>query len=406
MKKTLFILSSLTVFALAFCIGCQPEEKASQTATANSQELSAPQPVEQEEKASTKPEVAEPVKPAGKIAATVNGVEIMDSAVEERIAPQLQKMASQKQKMPPQYLEQYKQQMRKQALESLIIEELLNEKVKELNITITDQDVEDQIAGLIKSQNLTQEDFEARIVARGMSIDQIKENIKKMPPYKYNKLFGLQLKGKISVTEADAKDYYTQNSAQFQATEQVRASHILIKPDTSDPNTDSNDAKAAAKAKAEELLEKAKQPDADFAQLAKDNSACPSSVKGGDLNFFKRGQMVPEFDKVAFELEPGQISDVVKTQFGYHIIKVTDKKKTSKKSYKEVKEGLISMLKNQKKRTAVREYIESLKAKSDIVYTEPVKQSQPETIKIQPKSTEEKPEKATTEDKPATGKVD
>ncbi|RLB85525.1 MAG: hypothetical protein DRH24_01855 [Deltaproteobacteria bacterium] len=237
-----------------------------------------------------------------------------------------------------------------------------------------------------------------------MSIDQLKENIKKSLPY--NKLFEPQFEGKIDVTETEANDYYNKNSAQFQVPEQVRASHILIKPDTSEPNTSLNDAKAAAKAKAEKLLEKAKQPGADFAKLAKDNSSCPSSAKGGDLNFFKRGQMVPEFDKVAFELKPGQISDVVETRFGYHIIKVTDKKEASTKSFEEVKKDLILMLKNKKKQAAVREYIESLKAKADIVYTEPVKQSQPETTKIQPKSTEEKSEKVTTETKPETEKVD
>jgi len=276
--------------------------------------------------------------------------------------------------------------------------------VKELNIIITDQDVEDQIAEFKKAQHFTQENFKAYITDRGLSIDQVKEKIKKS--LLYNKLFEPQFEGKIDVTETEANDYYNKNSAQFQVPEQVRASHILIKPDTSDPNTSPNDAKAAAKAKAEELLKKAKQPGSDFAKLAKDNSSCPSSAKGGDLNFFKRGQMVPEFDKVAFELEPGQISDVVETQYGYHIIKVTDKKEASTKSFEEVKKDLILMLKNQKKQTAVREYIDSLKAKADIVYTEPVKQSQPETTKIQPKSTEEKSEKATTETKSETEKVD
>lgn len=397
MKRTLFILSSLTVFAIAFCIGCQSDQAAKAAETKKIEEATA---VKLEKKA----EVAQPAKPSDKVAATVNGVEIMEGDIEERIAPQLNKMASQKNKMPPQYLEQYKQQMRKQGLESLIVEELLNEKVKELNIIITDQDVEDQIAELIKAQHLTQENFKALITARGISIDQVKENIKKSLPY--NKLFEPLFEGKIDVTEKEAKDYYNKNSAQFQVPEQVRASHILIKPDTSDPNIAPNDAKAAAKAKAEELLEKAKQRGADFAKLAKDNSSCPSSAKGGDLNFFKRGQMVPEFDKVAFELEPGQISDVVETQFGYHIIKVTDKKEASTKSFEEVKKDLILMLKNQKKQTAVREYIDSLKAKADIVYTEPVKQSQPETTKIQPKSTEEKSEKATTEVKPEIEKVD
>jgi len=209
MKRKLFILLSLTVFVLVFCIGCKQDE-AAQTAETKKVEESVAKSEKikkaADEKLETKLEVAETGKSVDKVAATVNGVKIMESAIEERIATQLQKMASQKHKIPPQYLEQYKQKMRKQALERLVIEELLNEKIKKLNIIITDQDVEDQIAELIKAQNLTKKDFEALIAARGMSIDQVKENIKKMLPY--NKLFEPQLEGKIDVYNCSNLDTF------------------------------------------------------------------------------------------------------------------------------------------------------------------------------------------------------
>jgi peptidyl-prolyl cis-trans isomerase D len=105
------------------------------------------------------------------------------------------------------------------------------------------------------------------------------------------------------------------------------------------------------KAKAEELLKKAK-GGADFAELAKANSEDESNAKnGGDLDFFGRGRMVPEFDQVAFALQPGQISDVVKTQYGYHIIKATDKKAASTRSIDEVRQQLTDQLSNERAQT-------------------------------------------------------
>lgn len=112
--------------------------------------------------------------------------------------------------------------------------------------------------------------------------------------------------------------------------EQVRVSHILIRaadfePDVAETPNAQNEAKAAAVAKAEELLEQIRNG-ADFEALAREHSSCPSAAKGGDLGFFPRGRMVSNFEKVAFDLKVGEISDVVETIYGYHIIKVTDRK--------------------------------------------------------------------------------
>ena len=127
---------------------------------------------------------------------------------------------------------------------------------------------------------------------------------------------------KIDVTENDANNYYSGNPKEFETPEQVKASHILIASDTSDTSVDPNDAKAKALAKAEQLLAQLKDG-ADFAELAKANSTCPSASKGGDLGFFSKGDMVAPFEEAAFALEPGQLSDIVETKFGYHIIKRT-----------------------------------------------------------------------------------
>ena len=155
------------------------------------------------------------------------------------------------------------------------------------------------------------------------------------------------LRTRITIPAADVQQAYNTNIEQYSQPEQVRASHILLKTEGKDD--------AAVKAKAEELLKKAK-AGADFAELAKANSEDEGSAKnGGDLDFFGRGRMVPEFDQVAFTLQPGQISDLVKTQYGYHIIKVTDRKAASTRSIDEVRQQLTDQLSYERAQTQANE---------------------------------------------------
>lgn len=151
------------------------------------------------------------------------------------------------------------------------------------------------------------------------------------------------LRAKITPSPQEIEQHYNANIEQFSQPDQVRAQHILLKTEGKDD--------AAVKAQAEDLLKQVK-GGADFAALATKFSEDESSkVKGGDLDFFGRGQMVPEFDKVAFELQPGAISDLVKTQFGYHIIKVTEKRAASQRPLAEVKDQIAEQLKWERAQT-------------------------------------------------------
>ena len=144
------------------------------------------------------------------------------------------------------------------------------------------------------------------------------------------------LRAKTIVPAADIEREYNNNSEQYTTPEQVRASHILLKTEGKDD--------AAVKAKAEELLKQAR-GGADFAELAKKNSEDEASAKnGGDLDYFGRGRMVPEFDQTVFAMQPGTISDVVKTQYGYHIIKLVDKKTATTRPLAEVRQQLNDQL--------------------------------------------------------------
>ena len=153
---------------------------------------------------------------------------------------------------------------------------------------------------------------------------------------KYLLLDREQARQKVVVPPTDVQRHYNENIQQYQTPEQVRASHILLE------TAGKND--ADVKKRAEEILKQVKSG-ADFAELAKKVSEDKGSApNGGDLDYFGRGRMVPEFEQAAFSMQPGQISDLVKSQFGYHIIKVVDKKAGSTRTLEEVRPQIQQQL--------------------------------------------------------------
>ena len=144
------------------------------------------------------------------------------------------------------------------------------------------------------------------------------------------------MRAKINLPQSEIERAYNNNMEQYTTPEQVRASHVLLKTEGKDD--------AAVKAKAEDVLKQAR-GGADFAELAKKYSEDEGSAKnGGDLDYFGRGRMVPEFDQTVFAMQPGQISDLVKTQYGYHIIKLVDKKTATTRSLQEVRQQIVDQL--------------------------------------------------------------
>lgn len=158
--------------------------------------------------------------------------------------------------------------------------------------------------------------------------------------------------GKMTFSESDMQLYYKTHQEEFKTPEMVRARHILIRVDKSV----SEEAKKKAKEKAEQVLKRLRAGE-DFAKLASEFSEDPSSkTKGGDLGFFPRGKMVPDFEKVVFSLKPGEISDVFETPFGFHVIKVEEKKEAAIEPYDKdkVKEKMIAEF----KKARVDEFVE------------------------------------------------
>ena len=150
---------------------------------------------------------------------------------------------------------------------------------------------------------------------------------------------------KVTVTDDEIKAYYEENKAQFVKGESVAASHILV---------DSEE-------KAAQLMAKIEAGEVSFEDAARENSTCPSSQTGGALGEFTKGQMVPEFDQAAFSMEVGEMRGPVKTQFGYHIIKLTAKNEASEMPFEEVKAQLSNAMLQEKRQKAYESKINQLK---------------------------------------------
>jgi peptidyl-prolyl cis-trans isomerase C len=210
------------------------------------------------------------------------------------------------------------------------------------------------------------EEFKKMLQARDMDYEEWKEQISW--GVKLGKLVDVEFGDQLRITDNDANNFYSANIKQYEKPEQVRASHILIRPDKSDPNKDPNEAKAVALAKAQDLLKQIKEEGADFAELAKAHSESTSKDKGGDMGFQPRGAWVASFEKVAFELKVGQISDVVETPYGYHIIKVTDRKEADIKPFEQARDEIIRMLKRKRQGEFFTKYLTQIRAEANVVF--------------------------------------
>jgi peptidyl-prolyl cis-trans isomerase C len=244
------------------------------------------------------------------------------------------------------------------AIDQLVVYRLLSQESKTRGIKVEDSEIDAKIAQ-IRGQFPTQDAFEKALKDRGMTTDTLRKDAR--VDLSVTKLMDAEVATMPGPSDADAKDFYTKNPGQFKEPEQVRASHVLVRVE---PTADAA-AKKKARAEIDAVLKQAKSG-ADFGKLAQQHSQDGSASQGGDLGYFPKGQMVPEFDKASFGLKPGQISDVVTTQFGYHVIKVIDHKPERTVPFEEAQAKIKDYLAGQKKQQHADEFIQALKKKAKI----------------------------------------
>lgn len=269
---------------------------------------------------------------------------------------------------------------KEQVISQLVINTLVNNAIEQNKITVSKAELE-AAEKEISGKFATKEQFLQILKANGASYEDFKRNLEQeIKVKKYVDSIAM-----VSIGEQEALKYYKANPDKFKYPRQVRASHILIaanadliKDKLKKENKDMKDEAinlevkkqmAEAKKKAQDLQLKAKKAPSTFAALAKENSQDTlSAIKGGDLGFFTKEEMVEEFAKAAFSLKPNTISQVIQTPYGYHIIMVTDRKEAGKYTFDQTKKEIIALLENQDKMSIFKNKIAELGKNAKIEY--------------------------------------
>lgn len=288
----------------------------------------------------------------GRIVARVNGQEI--TAGELKQAEKIAFSSKPGMQIPPNLLKDFEQQI----LNQLVGTELLYQASQKTEIKDLDQKTAAKIAE-IKKGFPTQDDYTKKLGEIGLDENALAKSVRH--DLAISEFVNSTIANKITVSEAEIKKFYDDNRKNFNVPEQVRTSHILIGVD---PKAGA-EAKQAARDKAEKLRAELVKG-ADFATLARENSTCPSSKQGGDLGFFGKGRMDPSFEKAAFALKEGELSPVVETRFGYHVIKLVERKKAEEVTFAAAKEKIETYLKSMKTKTAVEAFIGTARSNAKI----------------------------------------
>lgn len=249
-------------------------------------------------------------------------------------------------------------QLEAEVLESMINRELLVQESRKTSSEVTEKDVNEHLEKL-KANYPGDDEFKKILARSNMSEADIKARIK--DELVLQRFIDTRFVQEVTVSDKEMKEFYEQHQAMFKEPEQIRASHILIKVDANATDEE----KAKAKKRLVEIEERLKKGE-DFSTVARELSQCPSNANGGDLGYFRRGQMVKPFEDAAFSLKPGQVSSMVETKFGYHLINVVDKKTERIVDLDEVKDDLRAFLKQQKVRENIGLHVEELKKDSKI----------------------------------------
>ena len=290
--------------------------------------------------------------PGGDVAAKVNGVPITTGELNRSFQAHVQVPYSLVQEDPR------AKEILRQILDNLIDRELLLQQAKSLKMSVTPQQVDTQMQQLIQ-RFPSQEAFEQALTAQNVTLDAVKKDVERQ--LLRQQLVKKEILDKVNVSARDVQAFYEKNKDKYVEEEQIHARHILVKvPQEVNPTDD-----AKLKGKADDAVKRAKKGE-DFATLAKELSDDGSKESGGDLGFFPRGRMVPAFEEAAFALQPGQISEVVRTQFGYHVIKVEERKAGRALPFDEAKEQVQDDLTKEKTYERYQHYMAGLRGKAKV----------------------------------------
>ena len=351
-----YIRAGLIVFCLVTLTlgGCgSKDEKQASTLS----ELQKPEARQTEETVSASPPApADGTSGGSAVVIDVDGSKLTHAQVDTEIK---RIRSAIKKQMPADRLNQAKENARKQVLSDFTAKTLLANEVKRLNISASDAEVKDA------------EEQVKNDLPKGMTIDDLmkKNKITKEQMHedlrfriKITKLVMMQMSGKSKPTDKEINEFYQNNKDKFKVPESVHVRHILVAKAAADDDK----IKAEKKAKAEDFRRQLL-AGANFAEMAKTNSDCPSKETGGDLGVFTRGEMVKQFENAAFSQDINAIGPVVETEYGYHIIQVLERHAPKTLALDDRMKGNISaFLEQQKQQEAFDAMLKKLRGKAKI----------------------------------------
>jgi len=305
---------------------------------------------------------AQPVKPnpltsdPSAVAVRVNGREITRGEIMEALNVAMRQLAG---RIPPQQLQAAQANLFQTIKDRLVSKALLEQAATAAKIEVSDEEVSTALSK-IKEQIPPGKTLEEILKSEGSSLEEFTSDLKKS--LAIDKLMDEQIKEVPAATEEEAKAFYDAHPDDFKKPETVTVSHILIKVD---PDA-SEEVKAEKKTQIEQIRSDILAGKISFEDAATKYSDCPSKAQGGSLGTIPKGKMVPEFELAAFTQETNEIGDVIETQYGYHVIKVSAHEDASVVSFEETKERIVEYLTDTKKREVASNYVKGLREEAKI----------------------------------------
>lgn len=356
-KMTVWTLAAL---ALAWTVaGCKPTaapEAAPEAAPAAEAsapvELSLPPAEEAAPAEAPAPEApALSAEEAAVVVAKVNGTDITEGEIQKVVGMFRKQMGG---RVPPEQFETALPRLRERIVEELVMRQIMLGEVAKQGVSLSDSEFA-EIKSELAAELPPGTSLESYMAETGTTETEMREQMA------VRKMIMAKAEAIAKPSDEEIQKFYDENKEGFTQGESVSASHILIKVDP----TDDEAAKAAKRARLEDLRKQILDG-ADFAELAQANSDCPSASSGGDLGSFGRGQMVPEFEDAAFTQPVGSVGEIVETQFGFHLVKVTERLEAKAIDFSEAKTRISDILYSQKQQDVVKEYVEGLRTAADV----------------------------------------
>jgi len=293
---------------------------------------------------------------ANELSVTVNGQPIPQAAIDFEFQRLVQ--FYQEHGMPEGQIRAQLPSIRRRAVDQAVGAKLLIDEAARLEIKVEEEEVEkrfnelaEQVGGIESVKDL--------LAKQNMSVERFREELRQ--GRRVDKLVDQAATGVDEPTEKDIEEHYKAHQDEYSKPEQVLAQHILVKP-----ADDSEGARESARQKLLDIKARVEAGSAVFGDEAALHSECPSGKEGGSLGWFSRGMMVPEFDNAVFSMNVETVSDIIETQFGFHIIYKTGEEKAQATDFSEVREQIRDFIRHARRGEAVEAYVAELRSKAKI----------------------------------------